>query len=187
MHVRADVSAVFFVFLSVLMCLGAEGRVLADNPCIERPDRDAPVGEHWYYHSDREKNRRCWHLGPAVSVVREAPAPRPERAHTVASTLNSVFAPLVRGVRNLFRRPISHETVAGEPRIIQSDPTRPLTIEDIAQPLPDIPEERAEARPASSFTPAATMTAAQRKALFEAFQKWMDQRRAGSPLAVTVP
>jgi hypothetical protein len=66
-----------------------------------------------------------------------------------------------------------HEAVAGEPRIIQSDATKPLTIEDIAQQQqPDFPEERPEPRHL------APLTAAQRKALFEEYLKWEELQRA---------
>lgn len=167
MHIHATVSTVFIVFLSILLTLGARGRAVADNVCVEQPDRDAPWGEHWYYHYDREKNRKCWHLGrDTASAARDLlPPPWTERPRTVASTINSMFAPVVREIRRLFRRPMRHEATAGEPRIVQSDATKPLTIEDIAQ-QPQFPEERAEIRPLPS------LTAAQRKALFDEYMKW---------------
>jgi hypothetical protein len=168
MHVHATVSAVFFVVLSILMALGARGRAIADSVCIEQPDRDAPQGEHWYYHYDREKNRKCWHVGPNAAPVAHdgPPTPRTERSHTLASTLNAMFAPVVRSVRNFFRQPMPHEASAGEPRIVQSDATKPLTIEDIAQ-QPEFPEERAETRQVVT-----SLTPAQRKALFDEYMKW---------------
>lgn len=171
MYVHAVVSAVFFACLSASILLGSQGRAFADGACLEQPDRAAPLGEHWYYHFDREKNRKCWHLGTVAAVAHEAPAPRTERARTVTSALNSLFGPLFRELRSLLRQPMHHEADAGEPRIVQSDATKPLTIEDIAQPRPDIPEERAETRPAAS------LTAAQRRALFEAYLKWEESQR----------
>jgi hypothetical protein len=167
MHVHATASAFFFVFLSIVMTASARGRAVADT-CVESPDRETPRGEHWYYHLDREKNRKCWHLGPAVSTAAYEAAPvRMERPRTAGPTLNSVFTPLLRGIRNFLRQPMPHEAAAGEPRIVQNDATKPLTIEDIAQP-PEFPEERAEARPAQ----APSLTASQRKALYAVFIKW---------------
>lgn len=183
MHIHAVVSAVFFVSLSLLFTLASKGRAVADSACIEQPDRDAPQGDHWYYHFDREKNRKCWHLGPVATVVRESPPlARAERPHTVASTFNSVFGPLFRGLKRLFRQPMPHEAAAGEPRIVQSDATKPLTIEDIAQPA-EFPEERAEARPVTSLTPA------QRRALFEEYLKWeeLQHNTGGGSSAAPAP
>jgi hypothetical protein len=176
MRVHSSVAAVFFVSTSILIAGGLKGRALADGACVLQPGRDLRSGEHWYFHYDREKNRKCWHHGPAA--VQEAPLPRVERTRTLASTLNSVFSPLFRELKHLFRQPMRHEAVVGEPRIIQSDANQPLTIEDIAQPQPDLPEERAETR---LVTP---LTLAQRRALYEEYLKWEDiQRSRGSSAA----
>lgn len=185
MYVHAVVSIALFLSLPILITLGSKGRAVADSACIEQPASDAPSGQRWYYHFDREKNRKCWHLGAVAAVVRESPAPtRVERTHTAGPTVNSVFGPLFRGIRNLLRQPMPHEAVAGEPRIVQSDATRPLTIEDIAQPQAEFPEERAETRPASFLTPS------QRKALFEEYLKWEELQRTsrgGAPAPARSP
>jgi hypothetical protein len=190
MYVHAVVSVVFFICLSASILFGSKGRASADSACLEQPDRATSQDEHWYYHFDREKNRKCWHIRPPVAVAHESQAPRTERTRTVTSALNSLFGPLVRELRSWLRQPMHHEAAAGEPRIVQSDATRPLTIEDIAQPQPDIPEERAEMRPAASLTPA------QRRALFEAYLKWEEVQRnagrggsdsSGAPVAVRSP
>jgi hypothetical protein len=167
MRIHATVSTVFLVFLSILMGLDAAGRAAAQSPCLEQPGREAPPGEHWHYHYDRQKNRKCWHLGAGAAAT-AAPAPRP-RAPSLS--LNAVFAPFVRGMRNLFRQPMPHEAAAGEPRIVQSDATRPLTIDDIAR-QPGFPEERAETRPVLS------LTAVQRKALYDEYLKWEARERS---------
>lgn len=172
MQVYPIVPAVFFLFLSVLFTLGANGRVFADNDCIEQPDRESVQGRHWYYHFDREKNRKCWHLEVIAPRTRDAAPPRADRKEAVATpTIGSVFSSLFRGLRRLLGRSTPHEAVAGEPRIIQSDPTRPLTIEDIAQQQPDLPEEHADPRYVTPLTPA------QRKALFEEYLKWEELQR----------
>jgi hypothetical protein len=178
MYVHETVSTAFFVSFLILVPFGSEGRAAADGVCLVQPDRDARQAEHWYYHFDREKNRKCWHLGPVPAVAYESlPPPRMERTRPAGATLNTVFAPLFRGIRNLFRPSMPHEAVTGEPRIVQSDATKPLTIEDIAQPQSEFPEERAEMRPASSFT------AAQRRALFEEYLRWQELQRAAGGAA----
>jgi hypothetical protein len=177
MRIHVAVSAFLFVSLGIPAPWGSEGRAIADGACVEQPGRDAPIGERWYYHFDREKNRKCWHRGPVVPLSRVTlPIARTERA--VGSTLNSMFGPMVRGIRTWLRQPMPHERVAGEPRIVQSDATKPLTIEDIAQ-QPGFPEERAEPRPVTS------LTQAQRRVLYEEFLRWEAlQRRSGGS---TVP
>jgi hypothetical protein len=35
---------------------------LAAEDCIEQPNTQAPPGGHWYYHTDRATNRKCWVL-----------------------------------------------------------------------------------------------------------------------------
>jgi hypothetical protein len=182
MYIHAVVSTALFVSLSLLITLGPKDAA-AEIACIAQPDRDAPQGEHWYYHFDREKNQKCWHLGPVATVTHESPLPpQTERAqsHSAGATFNSVFGPLFRGIRNLFRQPMSHEAATGEPRIVQTDATKPLTIEDIALPQSEFPEERAETRPASS------LTTAQRKAPFEEYLKWEELQRADGN-AATAP
>jgi hypothetical protein len=178
MQVDPIVSAVFFIPLSVLITLGMNGRVFADNECIEQPDRESAQGEHWYYHYDREKNRKCWHLQTIAPRTHDAVPPQTDRQETVTTpTIGSVFSSLFRRWPTP-RRSTPPEAAAGEPRIIQSDPTKPLTIEDIAQQQPDIPEERAEQRYVTPLTPA------QRRALFEEYLKWEElQRNLGNAAA----
>jgi hypothetical protein len=174
MRFHAAVTVVFFAGLSLVATAVTWHRTVADSACVTQPAWGAPPGEHWYYHVDRAKNRKCWHRGPVGTVTYEPPPYRTERAPTVGSTLNAMFAPLFRGIRNAFREPMHHEAAAGEPHIVQSDATQPLTIEDIAQPQPDIPEEHAEeTRPLAPF-----LTSRQRRALFDVYMKWEAQQHA---------
>jgi hypothetical protein len=185
MHVHASVSAVFIVSLSTLDTAALMGRAFADSACVEQPDRAAPQGAHWYFHLDREKNRKCWHLGPAAAApVYEAPPPRTERTQTFASSVEAAFAGLVRKLQHLFRRPMPHEAQAGEPRIIQSDATRPLTMEDIAQQQLELPEDRPEVRSGSTGS---ALTPAQRKALYDDYLKWQELQRGGGAAPPRLP
>jgi hypothetical protein len=177
MHVHVFVSATFIISLATFGADAAKRPAFADAVCLEQPERASPSGAHWYFHLDREKNRKCWHLGPAAAAVppHEAPPFRMERTHTLTSSVETAFSSLFRGLRRLFRRPMPHEAQAGEPRIIQSDATRPLTMDDIAQQQPELPEDRAEVRPGA----AGSLTSAQRKALFEDYLRWHELQRAG--------
>jgi hypothetical protein len=133
-------------------------------------------GDHWYYRYDREKNRKCWHLEGAAPRMREAAPPREDQSDAVAPPVASVFSSLFRGRPPQPLTPIPRDATAGEPRIIQSNPTKPLKIEDIAQQRPDIPEERAEPRYVTPLSPV------QRRALFEEYVKWEElQRNLGAP------
>jgi hypothetical protein len=155
------------------MTVGPGGHAAPDSVCLEQPDREAPFGEHWYYHFDRGKNRKCWHRG-AAAVLRNFPFPAPlrtERTRSFSSSLNSVWSQTTRNVRNFFRQPMFHERVAGEPRIVQSDANRTLTIEDIAQRPELFPEERADPRLTSS------LTLVQQRALFVEFLKWSETQQ----------
>lgn len=174
-HVHQVVSAVFTVFIFALVILGTNSRVFAGSECIEQPDREPGQGGHWFYHFDREKNRKCWRLDAATGT-REAVPPRKDQSDAVATptpTIGSVFSTLFRGGPS---RSMPQDAAAGEPRIIQSNPTRPLKIEDIAQQQQDIPEERPEARYVTPLTPV------QRKALFQEYLRWEEiQRNLGAP------
>jgi hypothetical protein len=170
---------VVVVLISAPITAGIGGRVLAGNECAEQPDREPSQGAHWYYHYDREKDRKCWHLDVAVARAPEAmPSLKDQSDTAVASapTIGSVFSVLFGAGAAASSVSMPQDTVAGEPRIIQSDPTKPLKIEDIAQQQPSIPEERAEQR---YITP---LNAAQRAALFQEYLRWDEiQRNLGAP------
>jgi hypothetical protein len=41
--------------------------------CFTEPNREAPPGQHWYYHFDRGNDRKCWYLHATVTGASEAP------------------------------------------------------------------------------------------------------------------
>lgn len=166
-HVYLLVSAVCILFTP-----GANGRVFAGE-CVEQPNRQPVQGAHWYYHYDREKNRKCWHLD-ASAATREAAPPVKNQSDAVApppQTNTSVFSSMFQGSPTVPLTSVPQDPTSGEPRIIQSNPTKPLRIEDIAQQQPDIPEERAEERYVTPLSPA------QRKTLFEEYLRWEEIQR----------
>jgi hypothetical protein len=176
-HVCPVVPAVFIVCISAFITLGINDRVLAGSECIEQPNREPAQGAHWYYHYDREKNRKCWHLDAAATTMREAAPPRKDQTDPAAPTptIGSVFSTLFGAGPPPPSTSTPQDAASGEPRIIQSNPTKPLKIEDIAQRQPDIPEEHAEQRYVTPLSPA------QRRTLFQEYLRWEEiQRNLGA-------
>lgn len=66
-------------------------RAAADT-CLTAPNGPTPKGQHWYYHLDHAKNRKCWYLraanGAATPAVAasptETPAPPPKASVAAA-------------------------------------------------------------------------------------------------------
>jgi len=159
---------VFAVAVMIVVAPGAREAAAAAPSCLQAPERAAPQGAHWYYRSDQFRNRKCWHLVAGTA----APGSYPSWSDGATVSLGSVFAPLVREVRNMFRQPMPHERLAGEPRIVQSDATRLLTIDDVAR-QPEFPEERAETR----LVP--FLSTEQRRVLYDEYMKWEALQRNG--------
>jgi hypothetical protein len=40
------------------------------NSCITKPDSDPPPGSHWYYNTDRQRDRQCWYVRQEGAKVR---------------------------------------------------------------------------------------------------------------------
>ncbi len=165
------VSAIFAIFIIASIAFRMDGQALAGSECIEQPNREPSPGEHWFYHYDREKDRKCWHLEAAAPKPREAAPPEEQSNAASTPTATSAFSSLFKGLTTAAPTAAPQDPVAGEPRIIQSNPTKPLKLEDIAQQQTDIPEERADPR---YVTP---LNAAQRRALFQDFLRWNEIQR----------
>jgi|307.fasta_scaffold73881_2 hypothetical protein len=172
-HVYSVVSVGTIIFVSALVIPGTNGRVIAGNECFEQPSRESAHGEHWYYRYDREKKQKCWHLEAGATKTPEiALPPLKDQSDAIVPptpNLDSVFSALFK--RGRTAPSVPQDAAPGEPRIIQSNPTKTLTEEDIAQQQPDIPEERAEPRYVTPLTPA------QRQALFEEYLRWEEIQR----------
>ncbi len=39
-----------------------QAQAASANECLSAPNGVSPSGQHWYYHLDRTKNRKCWYL-----------------------------------------------------------------------------------------------------------------------------
>jgi hypothetical protein len=168
-RIGSIVSATCGIFVCAVITSGMNGRALAAGECIEQPNREPAPGAHWFYHYDRGKNRKCWYLGVAATREREPESTPGPRDVVVVPADASVFSSLIKKGPSL--PPAPQDEIAGEPRIIQSNPTRPLRLEDIAQQRPDLPEEHAEERYIPPLSPV------QRRALFQDYLKWEEIQR----------
>jgi hypothetical protein len=57
----------------------------AAGDCLAAPNSQPPPGNHWYYRSDRAKQRHCWYLGPEGQRVSHAESDAQPAARPVAS------------------------------------------------------------------------------------------------------
>ena len=71
-----------FLFTILLVALGAGcgnlGSAWAEENCLPAPNARAPQGSHWFFHTDRATQRKCWSLkkeGEAASTGATAVAP----------------------------------------------------------------------------------------------------------------
>ena len=60
-------------------------KVLAGD-CSEQPDSRPAQGGHWYYHSDRVNNRKCWYFVEPGPIAPQAATPetQPSPAKTIS-------------------------------------------------------------------------------------------------------
>jgi hypothetical protein len=62
--------------------LAIAGRPAVAADCLAEPNRDAPPGQHWYYHLDHAGDRKCWYLHATVPAgAAEAPAKELHSVH----------------------------------------------------------------------------------------------------------
>src|SRR5215472_13269349 len=54
------------------------------DDCLTEPGSPAPAGQHWYYHTDAAKQRKCWYIratdqlaDPAATQATSDPASYP--------------------------------------------------------------------------------------------------------------
>ncbi len=92
------IGSVAFVAVVLLSGLnvGLSASTARAADCVAAPNAPAPQGSHWYYRTDRAKQRKCWSLRAAGSapqhvaarLISEAPPARPLPA-TPASNQHS--------------------------------------------------------------------------------------------------
>jgi hypothetical protein len=79
MRVVLCVPAIPVGIIGVALAIGVSPGVAAD--CLAEPNRDAPPGQHWYYHLDHAKDRKCWYLHATATGAAEPPAMELQSVH----------------------------------------------------------------------------------------------------------
>ena len=108
--------------IGAALTIAVRPAVAAD--CVAEPNRDAPPGQHWYYHLDHANDRKCWYLHATVpGGAAEAPAKELQSVH--------------------------RRQVAPEPQRRQAAPAVELQRRQVAAPQP--PAQRSEAEEAALY------------------------------------
>jgi hypothetical protein len=163
----------------------------AAGDCLERPDRAASPRGHWYYHTDRDINRKCWYLmGAAANATAPAVAAPPASPYDPISqqpSFSSFFSTLATGFT-----PASVPASPPDPRnrdargvpIVQPD----QAARDAAQPAR---QRRVDAKPATKPSRQASahpgkepadeprskpLSPAERDALFQEYLRWREEQ-----------
>ncbi len=102
-HVPLPIGTIAFAvaLLASALGLGAPATRAFAVDCLTSPSLPVPPSTHWYYHTDRTQQRKCWHLQPAngssemaaVEIAGAAPA-KPSQSIAAA-------APYAAGVKDL--------------------------------------------------------------------------------------
>jgi hypothetical protein len=169
--------------------------------CLESPHGTAEPG-HWYYHSERAQNRRCWFFQPAEARSAEAmanPQTAPVQAAPSDSTPPSLLSQLTAGFsRGAPSSPPAQS--APQPNTVPNDPAevaktaspRPPKATKVSRrprpqdntPAPatngaasaeqhDQSQQPAEAKGEKPQQPSDVV---ERETLFQDFMKWQQQR-----------
>jgi hypothetical protein len=80
MRVVLCVPAISAGMIAAALAVASSPAAAAD--CVTEPNRDAPVGQHWYFHLDHATDRKCWYLHATVPAgAAEAPAMELQSVH----------------------------------------------------------------------------------------------------------
>jgi hypothetical protein len=77
---------------TLLVCwcagVGALTNTARADDCLTAPNSPAPAGSHWYFRTDRAKQRNCWYLHapdqPRQPAAAQATSDAPPATHTIA-------------------------------------------------------------------------------------------------------
>ena len=111
--------AAIFMFLFAEVFVAGRASCAAEN-CISEPNAVAPEGSHWYYHTDRTTQQKCWHLRPEGIKKR----PRTQQATTAVRPPASP-KPVVQLIAQTAAAPVA--TTAGEAKPAEDDLTVPVS------------------------------------------------------------
>jgi hypothetical protein len=202
-------SAFFAGTLAVAATLGPN-TIASAADCLENPDQRITQPGHWYYHSDRAQNRKCWYfeaaVAPAGALAPAAPATtanddsQQSLLSRVQAGLSQAFSPPPQQPQQVTIPDASSEapqTISKPPRKHASTARqeRPQIERPVIEPPPTTTGVAASERLDQPQRPAAEKPAAQknekrdppidvadREALFQDFMKWqLDRNVFGRP------
>jgi hypothetical protein len=70
--------------VSILGVIGPAHTARAAADCLTAPDPSASPNGHWYYHTDRTTQQKCWYLRGANSGSQEEPVKKPIQSASAA-------------------------------------------------------------------------------------------------------
>jgi hypothetical protein len=164
---------------------------LAAGDCFAQPNRPPAPGGHWYYHSDRVNNRKCWFLVEPTMPPAEALAASPFADANLQPTFPSFFSSLAAGFAGTNPAGAPQGYANGDagtaPTARPDDPDNDVALRarrpnpahrssaalasqhrpSSARPRVDLEEER----------PAQPADQAQRDALFQEFMRWKERQK----------
>lgn len=193
-------SAILAGALAAAAILGLDTAASAAADCLENPNLRITQPGHWYYHSDRTQNRKCWYFQPAEvgppEATADAPAYQPATAgrEDAQQSILSRFA--TDFVQSFHSQPQQRETQQN------SIPANSVEATQTVSPRPAKPDraarwERPRVAPLPTTTGAASAekddqpqrpavdkneqrdppsNVAEREALFQNFVKWQMEK-----------
>jgi hypothetical protein len=169
--------------------LAADYPALATDDCLASPNQQLAPGGHWYYHTDRATNRKCWYLGAsgAQTPAAETPQPQPTVEATPQPTFGSFFS--LMGLPPPATAPQSdtpnsagrngEAARSDDSRNVAAPAPRPARRPDSQAALTPKPRRPPPARPPvgrADEQPASPSDQAERDALFQEFLRWKDRK-----------
>jgi hypothetical protein len=129
------------VFAGIALATTSAGAAPADDECLAKPKGAAPAGKHWYYNTDRAKQRKCWYLADeGQKVYASAPRKQSPPAASVDSNKESSEQPPAADARaELVDEPKAGQPAAEQPAMpaIQAQPEAPQAAAPQAAPADD--------------------------------------------------
>jgi hypothetical protein len=183
--------------------LGLNRTASAAAECLESPDLRITQPGHWYYHSDRTQNRRCWYFEPAEEATANAAAPAAPATAANDDPQQSFLSRLAAGLSQTFSSPPQQRETQPNSIPDNSGETAQTISPRPAKPNKTVQRERPDIAPPPATTGAATaerrdpprqpgadrnekrdppLNVAEREALFQDFMKWqLDRNVFGRP------
>jgi hypothetical protein len=119
------------VSLLAAFALSAHRAALGDT-CLTEPNRENAQGGHWYYRVDRVNHRKCWYVRKLEIGGQQTGSPQEVSSEPIAQPTSSSWSSwLTAAWSRLISTETQQESTKSGTRMIQTDPTAVLTIDDI--------------------------------------------------------